>query len=243
MRKHQRALKSTIHTALSATLALPLWGYAQNASVPRPFIEEQHQQARERLLREQQERSVDVRLPTGTEPHTARLAPSEAPCSVVARLALEGEQSTDFEWSLDAANGDRADDSPVGLCLGAQGIETVVARVQKAIVDRGYITTRVLAGRQDLSSGTLTLTLIPGRISAVRFAPENVPTTNLRNAIPAKAGDLLQLHDLEQGLENLKRLPTADADIQVEPSTAAGARPGDSDLVVKYGRKLPCGRR
>ena len=239
MRKHQHALKSTISTALSAALALPLWGYAQNASVPRPFIEEQRQQARERLLREQQERSVDARLPTGTAPRTARLTPSEAPCSVVARLALEGELSTDFGWSLDAANGDRADDSPIGLCLGAQGIETVVSRVQKAIVDRGYITTRVLAGRQDLSSGTLTLALVPGRISAIRFAPENAPTTNLRNAIPAKAGDLLQLRDLEQGLENLKRLPTADADIQVEPSIAAGARPGDSDLVVKYSRKLP----
>lgn len=157
MRKHQRALKSTISTALSAALALPLWGYEQNASVPRPFIEEQRQQARECLLREQQERSVDARIPTGTALQTARLTPSEAPCSIVARLALEGELSTDFGWSLDAANGDRADDSPIGLCLGAQGIETVVSRVQRAIVDRGYVTTRVLAGRQDLSSGTLTL--------------------------------------------------------------------------------------
>ena len=142
-----------------------------------------------------------------------------------------------FAGAPPATIGNRADDSPIGLCLGAQGIETVVARVQKAIVDRGYVTTRVLAGRQDLSSGTLTLTLIPGGISAVRFAPESVSTTSLRNAIPAKAGDLLQLRDIEQGLENLKRLPTADADIQVEPSTAAGARPGDSDLVMKYSRK------
>ena len=239
MHKHQRALKSTLYTALSTALTLPFSGYAQNASAPRPFIEDQRQQARERLLREQQERSVDVRLPNATGPQTARLTPSEAPCSVVARLVLDGELSTEFVWSLNAASGDGADDSPEGRCLGAQGIETVVARVQKAIVDRGYITTRVLAGRQDLSSGTLTLTLIPGRLSAVRFAQENVQTTGLRNAIPAKAGDLLQLRDIEQGLENLKRLPTADSDIQVAPSTAADARPGDSDLVVKYSRKSP----
>lgn len=239
MREHQRALKSTLYTALSAALTLPVVAHAQNASAPRPFIEDQRQQARERLLREQQERSVDVRLPNASGPQTARLTPSEAPCSLVARLALDGELSTEFVWSLNAASGDGADDAPEGRCLGAQSIETVLARVQKAIVDRGYITTRVLAGRQDLSSGTLTLTLVPGRISAVRFAQESLQTTGLRNAIPAKAGDVLDLRDIEQGLENLKRLPTANADIQVAPSTAADARPGDSDLVVKYSRKFP----
>ena len=52
-------------------------------------------------------------------------------------------------------------------------------------------------------------------------------------------GELLNLRDIEQGLENLKRLPTAEADIQIEPSTAPNARPGDSDLVVKVVQKFP----
>ena len=56
----------------------------------------------------------------------------------------------------------------------------------------------------------------------------------LTTAIPARVGALLNLRDIEQGLENLKRAPTAEADIQIEPSTAPNARPGDSDLVVKY---------
>jgi hypothetical protein len=60
-----------------------------------------------------------------------------------------------------------------------------------------------------------------------------------RNAIPIRADDLLNLRDIEQGLENLKRLPTADADIQIEPASGASARPGDSDLVVKYKQQFP----
>jgi hemolysin activation/secretion protein len=35
-------------------------------------------------------------------------------------------------------------------------------------------------------------------------------------------------------MENLKHAPAAEADIQLEPSTAPNAKPGDSDLVVKY---------
>jgi hemolysin activation/secretion protein len=97
----------------------------------------------------------------------------------------------------------------------------------------------VLAAPQDLSAGTLTLSLVPGRIAAIRTTPDSSSTllgnsALLATAIPARPGDLLNLRDIEQGLENLKRAPTAEADIQIEPSTAPDAKPGDSDLVIKY---------
>ena len=182
---------------------------------------------------------MDVRLPPQPRPATTLLPSSESPCFVIARLTLDGELSDAFAWSLSSATGPAGDDSPIGRCLGAEGIDAIVARVQKAIVERGYTTTRVLAGRQDLSHEVLTLTVIPGRISAVRLADGVAATTRLRNAIPAGAGDLLNLRDVEQGLENLKRLPTADADLRIEPARSPDARPGDSDLVVGYARRFP----
>ena len=78
---------------------------------------------------------------------------------------------------------------------------------------------------------------MPGRIAAIRLTPDSSTRTSLWNAIPARVGDLLNLRDIEQGLENLKRVPTAETDIQIEPSRAPDARPGDSDLVVKYVQK------
>ncbi|WP_435505615.1 ShlB/FhaC/HecB family hemolysin secretion/activation protein [Variovorax sp. RHLX14] len=230
-----RALSVVVSVALSGLLPL----HAQTSSAPNPFIEEQRQQQRERALRTQQERSVDVRLPTATGTSETRLPPPETPCFAISHLALDGELSQDFAWSLEAASGTGGDDTPIGRCLGASGLDVVVARIQKTVIDRGYITTRVLASHQDLSAGTLTLTLIPGRIAAIRFADGAAPPTHLLNAIPTTSGDLLDLRDIEQGLENLKRLPTSDVDIKIEPSTAAGARPGDSNLVVKYSRKFP----
>ncbi len=216
--------------------------HAQTASTPRPIIEELRLQERERVLREQQERTVDDRLkPAVVEMQV--LPEGESPCFRIDQLVLAGEGAEAFQWALDFGrkSGIAADDWR-GRCLGTKSVNVLLARVKQAVIAKGFVTTRVLVGPQDLASGTLTLTLIPSRIAAIRFKavergqPASA-TTSLLGAIPARVGDLVNLRDVEQGLENLKRLPTADADIQIEASTAPNAKPGDSDLVVAYTRK------
>ncbi|MBN0224363.1 ShlB/FhaC/HecB family hemolysin secretion/activation protein, partial [Pseudomonas aeruginosa] len=59
------------------------------------------------------------------------------------------------------------------------------------------------------------------------------------NAVPAKRGDLLNLRDIEQALENFKRVPTVEADIQITPAEGDDARPGESDLVVLWQQRSP----
>jgi hemolysin activation/secretion protein len=243
--RHSR--RSIADAGLLSACALATWALIAGSpaaaqvhpSVPQPFIEELRQQERERALRTRQERAVDARLPVETSPAPGRLPDAEMPCFRIERLVLGGERAAEFQWLLTAAAGAQGDDGPSGRCLGTKGVDTVLARLQQALVERGWVTTRVLAPPQDLAGGTLAFTLVPGRIAAIRFAEGTGDRTALRNAIPARPGDLLNLRDAEQGLENLKRLPTADADLQIEPSRAAGARPGDSDLVVKYGRRFP----
>ncbi|WP_409171578.1 ShlB/FhaC/HecB family hemolysin secretion/activation protein [Variovorax sp. H27-G14] len=208
-------------------------------SAPDPFVEQLRQQERERALREQQEPAVDSRLPEAPKADAGRLPDTETPCFRIDRLVLAGEHAQDFQWLLDAAAGPASHDDPLGRCLGTQGVNVVLSRLQQRLIARGYVTSRVLAAPQDLGAGTLTLTLVPGRIAAIRATPESSSRFGrnqalLASAIPANPGDLLNLRDIEQGLENLKRAPTADTDIQIEPSSAAGARPGDSDLFVKY---------
>lgn len=227
---------------LGAAAAVAQAQTAPLPSAPNPFVEEQRQQERERALRQQQERAVDSRLQPAAQPETRRLAKDESPCFRIERIVLDGELAEDFQGLLAVAAGEDGSDDPLGRCLGTEGVNIVLTRLQQAAVARGYVTTRVLAAPQDLSQGTLTLTLIPGRIAAIRFAEGSDARTSLASAIPAQAGaagELLNLRDIEQGLENLKRAPTAEADIQIEPSKAAGARPGDSDLVVKYSQRFP----
>lgn len=203
--------------------------------LPAPDQELLRQQERERALREQLETRPDARLQDAPVAAPERLPQDEAPCFVINRITLEGEQADRFQWALPAANvkGDPA----LGRCLGTAGINVVMSRVQNAIVERGYVTTRVLAQPQDLTTGTLALTVVPGTLRQIRFAEGTHRDATLWNAIPARSGDLLNLRDIEQGLENFKRVPTAEADVQISPAEGADAAPGQSDLVVQWSQQ------
>lgn len=195
------------------------------------------QQERERALRQRQEFRPDVRLERGSSLGVERLPQAEVPCFRIDRIALHGDAAAHFDWAVQAA--DLADDPATGRCLGADGINLIMKRVQNAIMARGYVTTRVLAEPQDLKQGALVLTVVPGRIRNIRFAADSSPRATQWNALPVVSGEILNLRDIEQGLENFKRLPTADADIQIVPAEGLDAVPGESDLVIAWTQGMP----
>lgn len=190
--------------------------------------EQLRQQARERELQQQNAPQASERLP-----RPDRLLPdypaSERPCFTINRLVLTGESASQFQWALDAA----AD--AMGRCLGGQGIVLAINKVQNVILARGYVTTRVMAQEQDLTKGVLTLTLQPGRISQIRFEEPVSWRGRLWNAVPASSGDILNLRDIEQGLENFKRVPSASADNKIVP----GEQEATSDLLVNWHEGRP----
>nr|WP_321266622.1 ShlB/FhaC/HecB family hemolysin secretion/activation protein [Alcaligenes faecalis] len=195
------------------------------------------QQERERVLREQQESVPDIRLPPVQIPAPEQLPDKESPCFPISQIWLEGDQSQRFTWALRAA--DPAHDPATGRCLGTDGINVVMSRIQNAIIARGYVTTRVLAPAQDLRTGQLRLTLVPGRVRDVHFTEETSLKATAWNAVPIRRGDLLNLRDIEQALENFKRVPTVEADIQIVPAEGDDARPGDSDLLIAWQQRSP----
>lgn len=222
-------------------------GHAVSQPAPLSSAEQQERrtQERDRLLREQQEKMPDVRILKDSPIEAARLLAGESPCFTIDSLTLQNvahDKATpvaQFAWALDAAAGPGQSDSPTGRCLGAQSIGIVINRLQNAVIARGYVTTRILAEPQDLNSGVLALTVIPGRVNAIRFTPDSDARANAWTAVPAKPGDILNLRDIEQALENFKRVPTAEADIQIEPTAGPAAQPGHSDLVISYRQPFP----
>lgn len=162
----------------------------------------------------------------------------------------------DFTWALAAIHKskDGQVDSPIGACLGTQGVEQTMARIQNAIIAQGYTTTRVLAIPQNLKTGQLQFAVIPGRIAAIRTGEKTSPfdasRLNLSNALPTQSGAILNLRHIEQALENLKRPPSAEADIQIAPASADGAAApsgatnptgpqNSSDLIINYNQSQP----
>ena len=201
------------------------------------------QQEQERALRERQEVRPDVHvdpvdkaIPASAKLDAKPLSHDETPCFPIKEIQLMGEEAEHFQWAISQANllngaGSQSDPA-IGHCLGTAGIDIVMTRIQRAIIDRGFVTTRVMVAKQNLTSGTLTLTLIPGRIHTIRFEEGTNSRAKHWNAMPMKRGDLLNVRDIEQALENFQRLPTVTADIKITP--AAAATPDESDLVISW---------
>jgi len=201
----------------------------------RQFLEEQ----RRRLMPSQQE-TPPIPLPPLSQ-EDVWIPEGEQPCFTIHEITLEGEDHRKFEFALRAADKVFATgqpDSPIGKCLGTRGINLVLKRIQNAIIRRGYVTTRVLAAPQALKDGVLRLMVVPGRVHAIRFTEDSHPRIVTWNTIPTRPGDILNLRDIEQGLENLKRPPTAEADFQIVPA-GEGAKPGESDILITYKQKFP----
>lgn len=218
--------------------------YAQPAPSSTPEQEQRRAEERERALRQRQEPTPDVQLLDNTLADSGRLPISESPCFTIKRLSLATTDRAGFSDSerlaaLTAADGPDRTDPVVGRCLGTQGVGLAIKRVQNALIARGYVTTRVLAPPQDLGTGTLSLTLIPGRIRDIQLAEGSSARGSIATAFAVRPGDVLNLRDVEQALENLKRVPTADADIQIEEAMGVDAQPGQSDLVVSYRQTVP----
>ncbi|WP_373819375.1 ShlB/FhaC/HecB family hemolysin secretion/activation protein [Glaesserella sp.] len=128
-------------------------------------------------------------------------------------------------------------------CFGGEGINIFVKRIQNEIIRQGYITTQVIVPDQDINTGKLTLMVVPGKLRNI-FIEDNSSEPRFSrfqawNGMALQKGDVLQLRDLEQSLENFKRLPTVEANIDIIPSTEEGAEIGDSDVKVSYEQRFP----
>ncbi|MBH2958777.1 ShlB/FhaC/HecB family hemolysin secretion/activation protein [Serratia marcescens] len=228
-----RALLYSIRCGLSGLLigVVPLFSASASTSDGMASIdarEQQRQQERERALQQQNAPQADARL-SRPDVVLPDYPTDERPCFIINRLTLVGESADRFQWALNAAADAR------GRCLGSQGIVLAINKVQNVILAKGYVTTRVMAQEQDLTTGVLTLTLQPGRIGDIRFEEPVSWRGRLWNAIPASRGDILNLRDIEQGLENFRRVPSANADIKIVP----GVEDGTSDLQVNWHEGRP----
>jgi len=216
-------------------MAVHALGGAQAADPARDASEQRRLQERLDAQQRQLELRPDVRLPAPAPTMAGLLPTDETPCFVIDHIEIQGADAGYFGWLLDSLAHSDGTDAPLGRCLGAQAVAVLLQRVQDALIARGFVTTRVLAEPQNLASGRLGLTVLAGRLGSIRLQDPNDPRARLANALPMRAGDILNLRDIEQALENFKRVPTAEADIEIVP----GALPGQSDLVVRWRQSLP----
>ncbi|KVU96957.1 hypothetical protein WK75_08280 [Burkholderia ubonensis] len=203
------------------------------------------QQARQQEEARERERTVSAPRVRSSVAASAGhpVLPTETPCFRVDRFVVDVPDSLPDGVKAKGASALPMDrfafarewlEHYTGQCVGKQGLDVLVKALSQDILSRGYITTRVLLPEQDLSSGALKVSLIPGVIRRVHFADEKLRGT-WKTAFPTRDGELLNLRDLEQGLEQMKRVSSQDVSMQIVP----GDVPGESDVVLDVKRGKP----
>jgi hemolysin activation/secretion protein len=236
-----------IRTRLAALPLTALVSLASNAQhAPTPANEaaaaranaEQNQQIQQQRDAQQRDATVQAPAVRSEVPHAEGWPdlPAEQPCFRIDSFALDVPPNLP-----DAVRSQGASERPLDRfafarewldhyrrqCVGRAGLDTLTKGLQQAILSEGYITTRVLLPEQDLSTGRLKFALVPGVIRKLRYADPSTRGT-WKSAFPSRDGDILNLRDLEQGLEQMKRVSSQDVDMKIEPSDM----PGESDVVL-----------
>lgn len=200
------------------------------------------QRQREEQLRQTMQPETDVRLNGGRFNESVSQSIGDAddqPCFAINEVILEGEHHARFQFALKRAL--RETGFQAGKCLNAGDINHIMTVAQNILIGRGYTTTRILAAPQDLNSGKLVLTVLAGYLKNIEVDMSQANQTHagriaaFQNEFPTRSDGILNLRDLEQGLENLKRIPTAEADIRIVPVDGV---PNQSTVLVKWQQRL-----
>lgn len=178
----------------------------------RDSIEQQQQQ----LLRQnQQQRDALEQVTPTVRPFTPQQSVTHSgPCFTINRIALDGatlinerqQQKLFSPWQ--------------GQCLDMARINQLTNAVSDWYISRGYITSRAFLTEQDLRSGVLHLAVLEGRLEKIRM--DGAPERELKMVFPGLKGNILNLRDIEQGMEQINRVLTTPVQIEIVPGAKQG---------------------
>lgn len=178
---------------------------------------EQNSQQREAL-----ENAVQIDVPDALPVQT------DGPCFPIGNIAFNGavHLSSHDKSALQQRYQNR--------CLDLAAINNAVRETTNLYLRHGYLTSQAYLQEQDLASGTLTISVSEGKLESIQLEGETPLALNM--AFPGLTGRILNLRDLEQGMEQLNRLPSQQITIDIQP----GKQPGSSIAVLRRApRALP----
>jgi len=112
-----------------------------------------------------------------------------------------------------------------GKCLGLTDIHAAVKALTKAYLDRGYVTARIYIPAQNIKgSRILNLSVSEGKLADIYYNGKHPSfyDSRLRSAFPGLKGCALNMRDIEQGLDQMNRLASANAKSELLPGGEAG---------------------
>jgi hemolysin activation/secretion protein len=166
---------------------------------------------REQVQRDELERSIPLpSVPESTPPSSG----SAGPCFNIRNISLDGttlikpaaQQKLLSPW--------------LNRCLNMAQLTQLTNDITDWYISRGYITSRAFLTEQDISGGHLHLVVMEGRLQTIRM--DGAPPRMLKMAFPGLEGSVLNLRDIEQGMEQINRTRSEPVQIEILPGDREG---------------------
>lgn len=138
--------------------------------------------------------------------------PKESVCFVIESIDIEGLLS---DWAKSQG------EEYIGTCLGFENIQAYVRLINQKLLSEGYITSRAFLPEQNIASHHLVIKIQEGVIEKVVFPEEY--RFFWRHSLPLQVGNVLNLRDMEQAVEQLNRLQSQSVEFKIQPGTYSNA--------------------
>ena len=178
----------------------------------RSAVQQQQQLLLDQNQRQRDELERSTVLPR--TPSSPALSAPDGPCFVISRIVLE-----DATAMPDVAQS-RLTAPWRNQCLDMAALNDLTHAVSDWYISRGYITSRAFLTEQDLTHGTLHIAVLEGKLQQIQL--EGVPERTLKMAFPGRVGKILNLRDIEQGMEQLNRVRQTPVQIEILPGDRQG---------------------
>lgn len=215
-----------------ALLCISALNTAQAASLDNtPGITDLIRDRQDRLLEEQRRRLEELKeLPGNATTPVAPQAPVDTRCFTIKTIDLQGANS------LSSGERERLLKPYLGQCLGVPQLNELLKVITDFYIEKGLVTSRAYLPQQDLSSGNLKVLVAEGRLEGLKGADgSGISDRELTMSFPGKPGDLLNLREIEQMVDQLNRLPSNQAQMELAPGRAVGG----SEVLVKNNPQKP----
>ena len=198
---------------------------------PTPGDQDLIRERQERLLEEQRRRLEDLQeLPGKKEASTAPVTAADSRCFPIKTIEIKGADS------LSASERKGVLKPYMGQCLGVSQLNELLKTVTNLYIDKGLVTSRAYLPQQDLSKGHLQVLVVEGKLESFKGADTSkLSSRELAMTFPGQAGSQLNLRQIEQAIDQLNRLPSNQAQMELAP----GDEVGGSTVLVKNDQQKP----
>ena len=123
--------------------------------------------------------------------HEKEKADAVGPVFRIDEIILSGQEEK-FGWLQDIIQ------PHIHTEMGISSVNRLVKDLNAKLLDKGYVTSRIVIPEQNMKNGKLLLRIQTGRLHKIIYSRDSA-VIPWKNAFPIKEGDILNIRHLEQG--------------------------------------------